>query len=140
MKRKQVLAVAFSQSKFDEMCALIADGKSVRAICEMKGMPDRTTFNRWRKRTPELQAQYDAAYKDYEDSVLEDIVHIADTEKDAAVARNRMEARKWELKVRNRKRFGDRTTNELVGEDGGPVIHKVEFEIVDAQDSGSAQA
>ncbi len=118
-KKPQAPRVAFSQALFDRICELIADGKSVREICETKGMPDRTAFNRWRKRTPELQAQYDQAYKDYEGSVLQDIVYIADTEKDAAVARNRMEARKWELKVRNRKVYGDNITHS--GDPDAPV-------------------
>lgn len=119
MKKQVAPSVEFSQAKFDEICELIADGKSLREICEMKGMPHRMTFNKWRKRTPELQAQYDQAYKDYEDSVLQDIVHIADTEKDAAIARNRMDARKWELKVRNRKKFGDNITHS--GDPQAPI-------------------
>jgi len=106
-KKGQAPRTEFSQKLFDEICELIADGKSLRETCELKGMPDRATFNKWRKRAPELQAQYDQAYKDYEDSCLQDIVYIADTEKDSAIAKNRMDARKWELKIRNRKKFGD---------------------------------
>ncbi len=106
-KKGQAPRTDFSQALFTRICDLIADGKSLREACELKGMPDRATFNKWRKRTPELQAQYDQAYRDYEDSCLQDIVYIADTEKDSAIAKNRMDARKWELKIRNRKKFGD---------------------------------
>lgn len=123
-KKGQAPRVEFSQGLFDRICALIADGKSVRQIAELDGMPDRATFNKWRKRTPELQAQYDQAFKDYEDSVLEDIVYISDTEKDAAIARNRMDARKWELRIRNRKRFGDKLGLDG-GEDGSPLVVKI---------------
>jgi hypothetical protein len=122
MPRKQAPRVEFSQAKFDEICSLIADGKSVRTICEMDGMPNRCTFNEWRKRTPELQAQYDQAYIDYENSVLDDIVYIADTEPDPRKAAVRMDARKWDLKIRNRKRFGDKVEAELTGKDGGPIV------------------
>jgi hypothetical protein len=121
-KKGQAPRIEFSQALFDRICSMVADGKSVREACAADGMPDRATFNGWRKRTPELQAQYDAAYKDYEDSTLQDIVHIADTEPDPAKARNRIDARKWELKIRNRKRFGDQVTNEHTGEGGGPII------------------
>lgn len=117
--KKPASPVAFSQAIFDRICALVADGKSVREACSLKGMPARETFNKWRKRTPELQAQYDQAYKDYEDSCLQDIVYIADTEPDPAKARNRIDARKWELKIRNRKKFGDSMT--LAGDPDAPV-------------------
>jgi hypothetical protein len=117
--KKPAAPIAFSQTVFDRICALVADGKSVREACSLKGMPARETFNKWRKRTPELQAQYDQAYKDYEDSCLQDIVYIADTEPDPAKARNRIDARKWELKIRNRKKFGDSMT--LAGDPDAPV-------------------
>jgi len=116
-----MVAPTFTQELFDKICDLIADGKSVREICELKGMPHRMTFNKWRKRTPELQAQYDQAYRDYEDSTLQDIVHIADSEVDPQRARVMIDARKWELKIRNRKRFGDHITEEVTGPNGGPL-------------------
>lgn len=124
-KKAPAKPVEFSQELFDHICELIADGNSLRTICEMKGMPHRMTFNSWRKRTPELQAQYDQAYKDYEDSVQQDVVYIADTEKDAAIGRNRMDARKWELAIRNRKKYGDRVANEHSGPDGGPITTRI---------------
>lgn len=111
--------VEFSEALFDRICGLIADGKSVRKACVGTGMPDRATFNSWRKRTPELQAQYDQAYKDYEDSTLQDIVHIADTEPDTDRAKVKIDARKWELKIRNRKRFGDNVTHS--GDPEAPI-------------------
>ena len=37
-----------------------------------------------------------------------------------------MDARKWDLKIRNRKRFGDRVTNEHMGEDGNPIAMLLE--------------
>jgi hypothetical protein len=117
--KKQAPRVEFSQTVFNRICALVADGKSVREACELKGMPARETFNKWRKRTPELQAQYDQAYKDYEDSCLQDIVYIADTEPDPAKARNRIDARKWELKIRNRKKFGDNVVHS--GDPDAPI-------------------
>jgi hypothetical protein len=123
-KKGQAPRVEFSQELFDKICRLIADGKSVRKACIGTGMPDRGTFNDWRKLTPELQAQYDQAYRDYEDSTLQDIVHIADTVKDAAIAKNMMDARKWELKIRNRKRFGDKLGVDG-GEDGSPLVVKI---------------
>lgn len=114
--------VTFSQELFDRICGLIADGKSVREICEMDGMPDRTTFNRWRKQAPELQKQYDAACLDREDVYFEDIIHIADTDTDPRRAKVRMDAREWTLARMNRKRFGDHVRQEVTGADGAPLF------------------
>jgi hypothetical protein len=115
--------VRFSQELFDCICERIADGGSLRAICGGKsGMPDRATFNRWRKRKPELQQQYDAACIEREEAIFDDIQFIADTARDPQKARNQIDARKWRLARMNRKKYGDRVTNEHTGEGGGPVV------------------
>lgn len=133
--RKQAPSVKFSQAVFDRICELIADGKSVRTICEMPGMPERKTFYRWCKQTPELQVQYDQAYINYEHSVLDDIVYIADTEPDPRKATVRIDSRKWDLKIRNRKRFGDKVDAEIAGKDGGPLqIEIIRFGAADGKD------
>jgi hypothetical protein len=135
MPRKQAPRVEFSQAKFDEICARIAaggDDSSLRKICSETGMPSRDTFNEWRKRTPELEAQYDRACEDRKDTFFDELIEIADTETDPQRARNRMDARKWAWARMDRKRFGDKVTNELVGEDGGPVQYQaVERKIID---------
>lgn len=129
---KRAPMVAFSQAKFDEVCALIADGKSVRQACAGSGMPDRVTFNRWRKSSPELQARYDAACIEREEAIFDDIQDIADSEPDPRKAAVKIDARKWRLARMNRKKYGDRVTNEMVGEDGGPVQYQaVERKIID---------
>jgi hypothetical protein len=120
-RKKQAPRVEFSQEIFDRICGLIADGSSLRAACEKEGMPHRTSFNVWRKSKPELQAQYDAACLENEQATLDDIQYIADTETDAPKARNRIDARKWALKIRNRKVYGDHITEEVTGPNGGPL-------------------
>lgn len=124
MPRAQAPQVRFSQAIFDRICELIADGSSVRQACAGKGMPDRHTFNAWRKRTPELQAQYDEACRENEEATCDDIQHIADTEKDTRKAAVMIDARKWKLKIRNRKVYGDQVRNEHSGPDGGPIESK----------------
>jgi hypothetical protein len=115
--------VRFSQELFDTICRRIAaggDNSSLRKICVEKDMPDRATFNDWRKRTKELSAQYDAACEDRKDTFFEEMIDIADTEKDAAKARNRIEARKWAWARMDRGRFGDKLGLDG-GENGTPV-------------------
>ncbi|MCA8018083.1 terminase small subunit-like protein [Burkholderia metallica] len=136
MSRKtQAPSVKFSQALYDRICELIASGKSLRSICDADGMPDRMTFNRWRKMTPELQAQYDQACLDRADAIFDEILEIADdsrldtllTEKNGeqmntewvARSRLRVDARKWVLARMNRKKFGDNMT--LSGDPDAPV-------------------
>jgi hypothetical protein len=140
MPRAPAPQVRFSQAIFDRICDMIADGKSVRQACAGKGMPDRATFNRWRKSTPELQAQYDAACIEREEVYFEQIVDIADecrvgvkktTKANGDVetveidmverARVQIDARKWTLARMNRKKYGDHVTEELTGPNGGPL-------------------
>lgn len=118
--------VYFSQGLFDRICALLADGNSVRGICKGAGMPDRVTFLGWTKQTPELRKQYEAACEEGEDAICDDIQFIADTERDAKRAAVKIDARKWKLKIMNRRKFGDHVRNEHSGPDGGPIQTKTQ--------------
>jgi hypothetical protein len=121
-KKGQAPRVEFSQALFDKICTLVAAGgdkSSLREICAINGMPDRATFNSWRKQTPELQAQYDRAREDQKETFFEELIHIADTEPDPQRARNRMDARKWAWARMDPKRFGDRTIH--AGDPDAPV-------------------
>jgi hypothetical protein len=139
-RKKQAPRVEFSQEIFDRICALIADGSSLRAACEKEGMPHRTSFNVWRKSEPELQAQYDAACLDREEIYFEQIIDIADecrvgvkktTKANGDIetveidmverAKVQIDARKWSLARMNRKKYGDHITEELTGPNGGPL-------------------
>jgi hypothetical protein len=95
------------------------DKSSLRAICIEAGMPDRATFNGWRKLTPELEKQYAQAREDQKDTFFEELVEIADTEPDPQKARNRMDARKWVWARMDPKRFGDRTIH--AGDADAPI-------------------
>lgn len=135
MARKQAPRVEFSQALFDRICARIAaggDNSSLRVICAEAGMPDRSTFNEWRKRTPELEKQYDRAREDQKETFFDELINIADTEPDPARARNRMDARKWAWARMDPNRFGDKIQAQLTGKDGGPLQYQaVERKIVD---------
>lgn len=114
-KPKQV-HIQFSQELFDRICARIAaggDGSSLLAICKEDGMPERHTFMTWTKRTEELRLQYERARIDQEDTYFDELIEIADTETDPAIARNRMDARKWAWARMNRAKFGDKTETDL---------------------------
>ena len=48
----------FTQSKADQICALIINGDSVRSICKMESMPARETLISWLARNQEFSHQY----------------------------------------------------------------------------------
>jgi hypothetical protein len=124
MPRAQGPRTEFSQEIFDKICERLASGgdeNSLRQICAEAGMPHRMTFNEWRKRTPELSAQYDKACLDRRDTYFEELIEIADTDPDPQRARNRMHAREWAWARQDRKRFGERIDSELTGPNGGPL-------------------
>lgn len=114
----------FSQEIFNAICEAVADGKSVREACLPDEMPDRTIFNKWRKSSPELQAQYDKACLEREEAIFDDAQYIADTEKDASVARVRVDVRKWRLAIMNRKVYGDKLGVDG-GKDGSPITVQI---------------
>jgi hypothetical protein len=138
--RKQAPRVEFSQELFDNICARFASGgddNSLRKICADDGMPDRATFNDWRHRTPELQAQYDKASIARRDTYFDEMIDIADTEPDPQRARVRIDARKWAWARQDRARFGDKLGVDG-GEDGAPIqVQIVRFGAADADDSAS---
>lgn len=146
MAGKRAPMVAFSQTLFDDICKRIALGASLRSICAEDGMPDRVTFNRWRKQSDELQAQYDQACIDREEYYFEQIIDIADecrtgtktVTKETATgkftetteidmvdrAKVQIDARKWVLARMNRKKYGEKLGVDG-GEDGSPLVVKI---------------
>jgi len=43
------------------ICEQVADGQTLKAICEAPGMPNRSTFRSWVIRNPDLRKAYEAA-------------------------------------------------------------------------------
>jgi hypothetical protein len=60
------------------ICALIADGFSLRAICERPGMPDRRTVFRWLASREEFCHQYSLAREVQVHLLLDECIEIAD--------------------------------------------------------------
>lgn len=128
-----VVASTFSQALFDRICDQMAGGDSLRVICKAKDMPNRRTVMRWIEGNEKLAAQYSEALNQRAEHYFDEIIDIADSKADPQKTRVQIDARKWVLSRMNPKKYGDKFTQELTGADGGPVVHKVEFEIVDPQ-------
>lgn len=105
----------YTDSLARRICVQIAEGKSIRKICQGKGMPTLSTIFKWLDEKPAFSEQYARARAIQAEVHADEIVDIADTESDPAKARVRVDARKWiAVKLLPRK-YGDRVTNEHRG-------------------------
>lgn len=127
-----------------EICNRMSEGESLRAICRDEGMPSRSMVFRWLDAQPAFRDQYTRAREDLLEHWAEEILEISDdgrrdyiggqvTEGVTAVvvdhdhisrSRLRVDSRKWLLSKLAPKKYGDRTTTELTGPNGGPIETK----------------
>ena len=130
----------YSRGVASKLCALLAQGKSLRTACTYDGMPSIATVYNWIAVHPEFLEQYSRAKEESADALVEDMLDIADevpsipeTDKDgkitavkvdsAGVARNRLrvETRKWIASKLKPKKYSEKTNVELYGKDGGDI-------------------
>lgn len=121
----------YTQEIADEICTRLANGESLRAICNSDRddfMPAMGTVLRWVGEKPEFRDQYARAREIQAESHADEIVTIADGDKFAepdavGVARDRLrvDARKWVASKLLPKKYGDKVVNEHSGPDGKPI-------------------
>ena len=92
----------------DQICALIAEGKSVQTISAMEEMPSSAMIYRWLATDGDFVERYTRAREQQADKLAEEIVDIADTEPDPNKARIRVDARKWVAAKLKARVYGDR--------------------------------
>lgn len=107
-----------------EICAWIAEGKSLRSYCAVPGTPGIITVYRWLTVHDKFRNQYARAREDQADSLADEITDIADTEEDPIRARIRIDARKWVAGKMRPKKYGDKLGISGDG-DGAPIQHQV---------------
>lgn len=118
-------AQILSPELFARICDMISEGKSLRSICKMSGMPNKSTFFEWLKRDEKLAAQYAEAQQARAEHYFDEIIDIADSKSDPQKTRVQIDARKWVLARMNPKKYGDKFTQELTGPDGGQLVVKI---------------
>jgi len=100
-----------------DICSLLADGESLRKVCERPRMPNKATVFRWLAQHDEFRDQYAKATEIRADAIFEEMFDIADNvaEEAAAVgkARLRIDTRKWALARMNPKKYGDKVSQEI---------------------------
>lgn len=125
-----------------EICRRIANGQSLRRICESNGMPGKSTVLQWLidPQSEELKAfadQYARARDAQADMLADEIIEISDDgsrdyktapEGTALVdhdhisrSRLRVDSRKWFASKVAPKKYGDRIIAEHGGGDGKPI-------------------
>jgi len=97
-----------AQSIKDRVCLEITEGKSLRSICEADDMPAAETIRVWLIEDGEFSAQYTRAREEQADFYADEIIDIADTAKDANLARLQIDARKWKASKLQPKKYGDK--------------------------------
>ncbi len=110
--RKTGRPSTYTRALTDAICASLADGISLRALCAQPGMPAMTTVMRWladpTKR--EFREQYARAREAQADLLAEEILEIADSTNElVARARLRIHSRKWLASKLAPKKYGNVT-------------------------------
>lgn len=116
-----------------DICALYADGKSIREIAKIKGI-DKTTIIEWAFTRPEFSVQYTRAQEIRAENDADEIIEISDEKPThevpdpdggvsiridpAGIQRNklRVDTRKWIMARRLPKKYGDRQEVQHSGE------------------------
>lgn len=127
----------------EAICERIANGESLRAICEGEGMPDKATVFRWLAVHQAFRDQYARAREMQADAIFDEVLDIADdghndwmlrrhgdderwVENGEAIRRSalRIDARKWVAAKLAPKKYGEKIVTEHTGRDGGPIETK----------------
>jgi hypothetical protein len=127
----------YTVEKAIEICNLIADGESLRKICERKDMPNRSSVFEWLRTHPEFVVMYNVARDDQADGVFDEVMDIADDGRNDWMESNdpknlgykfnsehvqrtrvRIDTRKWVLACMNAKKYGSKVD---VTSAGGPL-------------------
>jgi hypothetical protein len=131
--------MAFDQSTADRICALVAEGYSVRKAGRESGVPA-PTFLLWCSERKELAERYARAREMGNDAEFEELQELQDLAPQVgpsgaidpgwvAWKRLQVDTRKWALSKKAPKKYGDKieTTHEM-----GDSVSKIVREIVRA--------
>lgn len=113
----------------DRIMELVAEKKSLAAVCRMPGMPTYRTVMLWLKADPELQSKYIDAKEVAADIEFDEMRDIEDKvltgELDPKAASVVLSSQQWRLdKIKNRV-YGRRTT--LAGDSESPVALTIQW-------------
>jgi hypothetical protein len=132
----------FSEALSALICARIAGGETLTAICTTPGLPAPGTVYRWRRENPSFSADYTQARVDQQEAWSDEIVAIADDGTLDTVTKRDPKGREYEavdheninrsrLRIDTRWRLmatlSPRYAAKVAHEHGGEVIHTVQL-------------
>lgn len=143
----------FTQDIGDLICALIAEGQSLRKICSLEGYPVLSTVMLWvakgtRGEEPykDFSEQYARALDIRTEYWAEELIDIADdvdadylftddgkrifNSENVQRARVRIDSRKWLMGKLKPKKYGEKVTQELIGDKDKPLSFDGKIEII----------
>jgi hypothetical protein len=155
IKRPKGRPSDYSAQIAEIICSRIGDGESLRHICTSPGIPGKSSIMRWLEANPEFRDQYARARELQAEHWAEEIIEIADDSRNDFIekegrdgstyeavdgehinrSRLRVDTRKWLMARLAPKKYGDRVTNELIGDKDNPLVshHVVQVEFVAAK-------
>lgn len=141
VRRPRGRPTEYTEEAAQEVCARIAAGETLRAICREDGMPEPATVRTWAMDNREgFAARYATARAHGADAIAEQMLEMADTpligEKSVtkltgveittgdAVERSKLgvDTRKWLLSRWAPKAYGEKSSLEVSGPDGAPLV------------------
>lgn len=131
---------SFNEAIAENLCLLIADGQSLRAICEDEVYPNRSTVFRWLAdpANAEFRDQYTRAREASAHADADDIAHYArqaaDGKIEPAAATAAINGLKWSAGKRMPKVYGDKVALVGGGKGDAPIRHSHAFDLTKATD------
>lgn len=122
----------FSQEIADTICAMLADGLSLRGICNVPEMPSTSTVCRWLASNEAFREQYTHARELQADALFDDCLAIADGAHELAGGdvqdrKLQIDTRKW-MAGKLKGKYSDKVKH-VGGDDGDNPIAFTGFDI-----------
>lgn len=112
---------SYTEDVGEIICTRLAQGESLRKICEDPSMPGASSVFRWLQANEGFREQYAHAREVQGHMAAERAVDEALAAEDAARGRLKFDALKWQAAKQLPKVYGDKITQEHTGPGGGPV-------------------
>ncbi len=115
----------FTPQLADYICEEIMSGRDLTEICANDdGMPSRATVYRWTVERPEFATQCARAREACADLELHKMKQLAEscTEENVNSTRVKLNHMQWRVMKIAPRLYGDRTTTQITGDGGGPVV------------------
>ena len=113
----------FTAERAQTICDRLAEGQPLTAICRDMGLAWRTVYD-WRTKHPEFGEAFEIARQTGYDAIAESCIDIADNDAEEADPQ-RDKLRVWTrlqlLSKWSPKKYGEKSTHEHVGENGGGI-------------------